>query len=95
MDHTLAIGRIVHYSFTNEHRQRVVRPAIIVRVWNSGPHGGTVQLQVFTDGGNDGDRYRSGVLWATSQQHRDDVPNRDPEGSGTYWYWPDEEAVPA
>ena len=91
MDHTLAVGRIVQYSFINGHRERVVRPAIIVRVWNKGTYGGTVQLQVFTDGSNDGDEFKAGVVWRTSQQHRDDVPNRG--DNSVYWYWPDEETV--
>jgi hypothetical protein len=90
MDHTLTIGRIVHFSFVNARRERVERPAIVVRVWNEGPHGGTVQLQVFTDAENDGE---AGVIWRTSVQHREDVPARGE--LSYYWYWPDEAPVAA
>lgn len=74
----LTEGRIVHYVMPNEDH----RPAIVVRVcpkeW--GYPDGAVQLQVFTDGSNDGLEYASGLFWATSVQYSlDTVP-------GT-WHW--------
>lgn len=55
-----SVGRIVHFVLqTGEHR-----PAIIVRVWDKVPTEQTaVQLQVFTDGCNDG---LPDVVWKTS-----------------------------
>jgi len=53
-------GRIVH--FVLEKGQH--RPAIVVKVWNK--DSGSVNLQVFTDGSNDGELYASGMYWATS-----------------------------
>lgn len=47
----LGIGRIVHYVLPSGPSKGQHRPAIVVRVWN--PEG-LVQLQVFTDGLNDG-----------------------------------------
>ena len=55
-----SIARTVHYVLPNgEHR-----PAIIVRVWDPSPtEKSLVQLQVFTDGSNDG---LQNVEWRTS-----------------------------
>ena len=55
-----SIGRIVHYVISpGQHR-----PAIIVRVWDEQPTElSCVQLQVFTDGSNDG---LQNVEWRTS-----------------------------
>lgn len=36
------------------------------------PEDEAVQLQVFTDGGNDGAPYTSGLYWATSVKHSED-----------------------
>lgn len=63
----LTEGRIVHYVMpSGDHR-----PAIVVQVcpkeWGYPP--GAVQLQVFTDGSNDGLEYTSGIFWATSVQY--------------------------
>ena len=86
-------GALVHYVMTNgDHR-----PAIVVRVWRnlSGAHEGLpvleglVNLQVFTDGGNDqnpayssglNERVSSGLLWATSVRYSDQ------HEAGT-WHW--------
>ena len=65
-------GRIVHFvpgpndgfSSPEEHR-----PAVIVRVWDRTGDSGSVQLQVFTDGGNDGPGKASGLFWAMSVMH--------------------------
>lgn len=55
-----SIGRIVHYVIGGGHH----RPAIIVRVWDQAPkEDSVVQLQVFTDGSNDG---MQNVEWHTS-----------------------------
>lgn len=56
-----AIGLIVHYKPDSTDTFLGERPAMIVRVW-TGPDGSPaaiVQLQVFTDGSNDG--------WKTSR----------------------------
>jgi len=53
----LTVGRIVHYVLESGRSKGEHRPAIVVRDW-SNPElpgsDGMVQLQVFTDGGNDG-----------------------------------------
>ena len=60
------------------------RPAKVVRVWGSGRDTTQmVQLQVFTDGTNDGTQYASGIAWKTSVHH-------DPERSLRSWHWPEE-----
>ncbi len=65
-----SIGRIVHFVLPNgEHR-----PAIIVRIFDSVPtERSLVQLQVFTDGGNDADQSfgiqdkpGANIAWVTS-----------------------------
>jgi hypothetical protein len=56
------VGRIVEYVLKDKYGKLQVRPAIIVRVWSDT----CVQLQVFTDGTNDGPEYASGLYWATS-----------------------------
>jgi hypothetical protein len=56
------VGRIVEYVLKDRYGELQVRPAIIVRVWSDE----CVQLQVFTDGTNDGPEYASGIFWATS-----------------------------
>jgi hypothetical protein len=81
-------GRIVHFVMpSGEHR-----PAIVVKVWrypdSSGPEpilkapeNGCCNLQVFTDGSNDGvDEVRHGHLWFTSC-----IYSENPE-PGT-WHW--------
>jgi hypothetical protein len=63
-----SVGRIVHYTFKNMQQEVVTRPAIIVRVWGEGDEVTeltAVQLQVFTDGQNDG---LDNVIWKTSVQ---------------------------
>jgi hypothetical protein len=90
-------GRIVHYVLPESVSRRSagqVRPAIIVRVWESDHP--SVQLQVFTDGSNDLDegtiqghsagrevaeRIHRGILWATSVHY-------DPSGKPGTYHWP-------
>jgi len=73
-----SIGRIVHFVLPDGPSKFDHRPAIIVR-WGS-----SVQLQVFTDGENDGAKYASGLYWATS------VPYADPSENKPYSYhWPE------
>lgn len=62
-----SIGRTVHYILPdNGKNPGEHRPAIIVRVWDAKPHEQScVQLQVFTDGENDG---LPNVTWKTSVQ---------------------------
>lgn len=89
MNHTIAIGRIVHCVIPNvrAHYPQPIRPAIIVRVWRDPKHPylkeepPQVNLQVFTDEVNDG---LPGTLWKTSVPH-------DPTGTQpNTWHWPDE-----
>lgn len=76
----LTEGRIVHYVMTTgEHR-----PAIVVKVWNK--ESGVVNLNVFTDWGNDmkssdGSPLKSGDIWATSV-----LPDEVEKIIGT-WHW--------
>ncbi len=79
-----SIGRIVHYVLDGDHHQAVGshRPAIIVREpWT--PE--MLNLQVFTDGENDGPRNVSGIVWRTSV-HQDE----ETKAPGT-WHWPERE----
>lgn len=75
------VGRIVHYvlPYVFKKTPNVVRPAIIVRVWPGDE--GVVQLQVFTDGSNDGAECAAGVLWQTSIKY-------DEAGEPGTWHWP-------
>lgn len=67
-----SIGRIVHYVLPTGPSKDQHRPAIIVRVWESESHpnghpDNLVNLQVFTDGGNDDGPYLGNVpTWAAS-----------------------------
>ena len=54
-------GRIVHYVLPNGRSKGEHRPAIIVKVWESHRAQGTVNMQVFTDGENDGLEHHSSV----------------------------------
>lgn len=77
-----SIGRIVHYRLPDGRSAGDLRPAIVVTVWpeDGTPHGGSLQLQVFTDGTNDGPSYASGIAWKTSVVEGTDL--------GT-WRWPE------
>lgn len=71
----LTPGRIVHFVMPDgEHR-----PAIVVRVWWH--RVGMVNLQVFTDGLNDGGQHATGLYWATSilLDEENKIPNT--------WHW--------
>lgn len=71
----LTEGRIVHFVLENGQH----RPAIIVKVWNK--ESGYISLQVFTDGGNDGVQYASGIYWATS------INPDEVEKKPRTWHW--------
>ena len=84
-----SVGRIVHYVFKDRHGEMVHRPAMVVRNWahengmDAGEADDMVQLQVFTDGTNDGPEYASGLYWATSV-------HEDATGEKEYsWHWPE------
>lgn len=81
-----SVGRIVHFVlpadslYAGEHR-----PAVIVKVWDKDPKPDSmVQLQVFTDGLNDGVAYKSGLFWATSVHYADPSENKLHS-----WHWPE------
>jgi hypothetical protein len=82
-----SVGRIVHYSMPDGRSVGQARPAMIVRVWDGASdyvpegHVPMVQLQVFTDGSNDGDDYAAGLAWKTSVHY-------DAEGKPGTWRWP-------
>lgn len=76
----LAVGRTVHYVLEDGNRGDV-RPAVVVRIWDHGGPQGTCNLQVFTDGRNDGEQYASGIAWKTSRCY-------DPDGAPGTWHWP-------
>ncbi len=73
----LAVGRLVHYVLIDGPNAGKSRPAIVVRVWERG----CVNLQLFTDGPNDGNRYAAGRSWQTSV-------NYSPTGELGTWHWP-------
>lgn len=79
-----SIGRIVHFVLDGGPHKGEHRPAIITKIWpeyNGIQH---VQRQVFTDGSNDGEAYRTGLYWATS------VTYADPSENKIYsWHWPE------
>lgn len=78
----LTEGRIVHYVLTNGKH----RPAIVVRVFESGRPQGLANLIVFSDGSNDagvvsGNVSEQGLFWATSAHY-------DPAGTVHHtWHW--------
>lgn len=88
-DQKVSVGRIVHFVLVDKSGATQHRPAIVVRVWPEQPGGPyeaeaeagkhVVQLQVFTDGGNDGNE---NVLWMTSVHF-------DPSGAPGTWHWPE------
>jgi hypothetical protein len=77
----LTEGRMVHYVLPDGQSAGQHRPAIVVRVWGDVyPEPGVINLQVFTDGSNDGKDYASGLAWKTSVHHSEEkLP-------GT-WHW--------
>lgn len=77
----LTEGRIVHYVMADGRSAGMHRPAIVVNAWGNTPsYEGRVNLQVFTDFGNDGEDYESGRYWATSVEY-----SEEPK-PGT-WHW--------
>jgi len=73
----LTEGRIVHYVLAEGRSKGEHRPAIVVRVWRDHA-AGMVQLQVFTDGTNDG--FDTGVVWRTSVHY-------DASSAPGTWHW--------
>lgn len=74
----LTEGRMVHFVMPNgEHR-----PAVVVRVWNK--ETGYVNLQVLTDGSNDGPGCEKGIRWETSVDYSEEFGIRT-------WHWPEKE----
>jgi hypothetical protein len=70
----LTEGRMVHFVMPNGKH----RPAVIVQVWDRWQ--GTSNLQVFTDGNNDGGWGGGGLYWATSIMYSEDA-------KPSTWHW--------
>ena len=74
----LIVGKLVHYVLEGGRCKGEHRPAIVVRDWsNTGASypDGTVNMQVFTDGQNDGFlelNHPVNVIWRTSIHHSED-----------------------
>jgi hypothetical protein len=66
---TPSIGRIVHYVLAMSGDKPIVRPAIVVHVWDTTPI--MLNLQIFTDGDND-DPY----LRPSERSGRDSTPGK-------------------
>lgn len=81
----LFAGLLVAYALPDGPYKGEVRGAIVTRVWNDT----CVNLQVFTDGSNDGDQYSTakGPTWKTS------VVMGGPGTPGT-WFHPEDQALP-
>lgn len=76
----LTEGRMVHYVLPDGPSHGQHRPATVVKVWDVSGCEGYVNLQVFTDGSNDGEKYASGLYWATSKCYSQE-PKEDT------WHW--------
>ncbi len=78
----LTEGRIVHFVMENGKH----RPAVVVETWQHVPsyqEEGVVNLQVFTDGTNDGyddHRNAAGIRWETSVHYSEGKEART-------WHW--------
>lgn len=80
-----SIGRIVHATIKDERGNLVIRPAIIVRVWNEVPSG-SVNLQVFADSDAPTSDYNDGlpnVFWVTSAIYQPEAGKMEKS-----WSWP-------
>lgn len=76
-----SVGRIVLYRLKDKRGDIVIRPAIVVRVWErQDDEMPLVQLQVFTDGSNDGVGGPDGIVWKTSVHY-------DEAGAEGTWSW--------
>lgn len=67
-------GRIVHYVLDDGPHASETRPAIVVKVWDK--DSGCVNVNIFTDGENDGDAR----TWATSVLYSEEYEPRT-------WHW--------
>ena len=78
----VTVGRIAHYvALPDEQRDGAHRAAIITEVFGDG---NIVNLTVFMDWINDGEKYRSQpLLWATSRRYS------EMSEPGT-WHWPEQ-----
>ncbi len=73
----LTEGRMVHYVLPDGPSAGQHRPAVVVRVWDSG----FVNLLVFRDGYNDVEEPTANiVLWVTSVEYNE-------HGIGRTWHW--------
>ncbi len=59
-----SIGRFVHYIMPIGRNPGACRPGIIVNIFDQKSN--RLQLQVFTDGSNDGAEYAEGCVWVPS-----------------------------
>lgn len=79
------VGRIVHATIKDSRGNLVVRPAIIVRVWNDVPTA-AVNLQVFADSDAPVTDYNDGlpnVFWVTSAIYQETAGQMEKA-----WSWP-------
>ena len=92
----LTVGRIVHYVLEDGRCKGDHRPAIVVRDWKA--DNGLCQLQVFTDGSNDG--FKDVHIFHLKNDERHEfhtVPNTVWRTSVHYsetmepgtWHWPE------
>ena len=72
-------GRVVHYVLEDGPYKGEHRPAVIVRVWPTELDYGC-NLQVLTDGSNDGPQYAGGMVWKTSVPYSEEPKPRT-------WHW--------
>ena len=71
----LTEGRVVHFvTQAGDHR-----PAVVVRVWATG-RPGYINLQVLTDGSNDGEWGKANIVWETSVDYSEEPKPRT-------WHW--------
>jgi hypothetical protein len=74
----LTEGRIVHYVLADGPNAGQHRAAMVVRIWDQ--RQGYVNLQVFSDGSNDGGQYANAPVWVTSVQYSEEAKPRT-------WHW--------
>ena len=82
MAQSTKVGDPVLFALADGPHRGELRPATVVRVFSPL----CVNLQVLTDGPNDGDPYQNGIYWATSILY--EHPENLADGQDNYWCWP-------